>query len=197
MSRFNIDFFEFSFLVEACIPNDYDDFLSLDWRYIPSYENYIINSFGDVISLNRNIIRKNGNPQKIHPKILSPCKDNKGYLFLRLSNLGKVKSIKVHQLVAMAFLGHNPCGMENIIDHIDENKLNNNYNNLQIVSNRDNVIKSINKSNTTSRYIGVRYDKSRKKWRSDITINNKLLFLGRFETELEASKAYQDKLKTI
>lgn len=195
--RFPIDFFEFSFLVEACIPNEYSDFLDMDWRHIPNYENYIINMFGDVISLGRSIIRKNGNPQKIHPRYLTPCLDKKGYLFLRLSDLGNTKSLKVHQLVAMAFLNHTPCGMKMIIDHKDEDKLNNHFENLQITSNRKNVVKSIDKSKTTSKFTGVRYEISRRKWRAEITINNKLHFLGRFNSELEASEAYNKKLKTI
>jgi hypothetical protein len=197
-SRFgDIDFIEFSFLVEACIPDKYSDFLDMDWRYIPGYENYIINSFGDVISLSRNIIRKNGNPQKIHPKYLKPCLDKNGYLFLRLSNLGSVKSIKVHQLVAMSFLNHTPCGMEKVIDHKDENKLNNYFENLQILSNRKNTSKSIDKSKTTSAFIGVYWNSAKKKWKSSIKINGKNKFLGYFDSEIEASRYYEDALIAI
>lgn len=197
MSTFNIDFFELSFLAEACIPDKITNFKDLDWRYIPNYSNYIVNQYGDVISLSRDIIRKNGMKQKIHPKYLEPCINKKGYFFVRLSNLGKVKSIKNHQLVAMAFLNHTPSGMNKIIDHIDENKLNNHYSNLQIVDNRFNVSKSIDKSKTTSKYIGVSYDKSKGKWKAEININNKSHFLGRFTSELEAFEVYNNKLKLI
>lgn len=194
---FSIDFFELAFLVEECIPDEKAIFDDLDWRYIPGYDNYIINCFGDVISLERNIIRKNNYPQKIHSKYLEPCLNKKGYLFLRLSNLGNIKSIPVHKLVAMAFLGHVPNGMKEIIDHIDENKLNNYYLNLKITDNRRNVSKSIDKSKTTSKFLGVRFDSFRNKWIAGITIDNKLEFLGRFDDENDAHDAYQNKLKSI
>jgi len=46
------------------------------------------------------------------------------------------KTIPVHTLVACAFLGPRPEGLE--IDHIDRNKLNNRANNLRYVTHEDN-----------------------------------------------------------
>ena len=197
MSTFEIDFFELAFLAEACIPDKISNFKDLNWKYIPNYSNYIVNEYGDVISLSRNIVRSNGMKQKIHPKYLTPCIDKKGYYFIRLSNLGKTKSFKVHQLVAMAFLNHTPCGMDRIVDHIDENKTNNHYSNLQIVDNRFNVSKSIDKTKTSSKFTGVNYDKKRNKWRVNITIKNKNHFIGRFDSETKATESYVNKLKLI
>ena len=45
-------------------------------------------------------------------------------------------------------------------------------------------------ASNTSGYRGVTYVKSRNKWQSQITINNKIIFLGRFETSLEAATVY-------
>jgi len=43
----------------------------------------------------------------------------------------------------MAFLNHTPCGHKLIVDHINENKLDNRVENLQLITNKQNVIKSI------------------------------------------------------
>ena len=49
--------------------------------------------------------------------------------------------------------------------------------------------------NKTSKYIGVNWKKQNKKWRAAIKINGKAKHLGYFDDELEASNAYQEKLK--
>lgn len=48
------------------------------------------------------------------------------------------------------------------------------------------LISSVN----TSGYKGITWDKSRNKWASKITINSKSIYLGRFETKIQAAKAY-------
>jgi hypothetical protein len=189
--RFKIDFFEFAFLVEACVPNKELDFEDMDWRYVPNYHNYIVNMYGDVISLERVIKRRNGNYQKIHSKLLKPCLDKKGYLIIRLSNIGVVKTLKVHQIVAMSFLNHTPNGMLSVVDHIDNNKTNNHYLNLQVVSSRTNTLKSLDKSKTSSSYIGVSFSEEKNKWRSAISHNNKRIHLGYFKSELDANEYYE------
>jgi group I intron endonuclease len=47
--------------------------------------------------------------------------------------------------------------------------------------------------NSSSRYVGVSYDKKNKKWAASIQWNGKRLHLGRFNTELEAALAYNAK----
>lgn len=51
------------------------------------------------------------------------------------------KSFLVHRLVAAAFIGDIPKGMQ--INHIDGNKINNNLDNLEIVTQSENMIHSI------------------------------------------------------
>lgn len=59
------------------------------------------------------------------------------------------------------------------------------------------------KDKTSSKYIGVSFDKNRNKWSANICINRKAMFLGRFNTELEAynkrieaEKMYNIKMKS-
>ena len=128
-------------------------------------------------------------------KILKAGVNANGYLQVNLFKDGKCKARKVHQLVAVAFLGHKPCGMKLVVNHIDIDKLNNNVSNLEIVTARENGNKKHLKS--SSKYTGVCWDKRDKKWMAYIRINGKLKNLGYFTDELEASNAYQLKLSEI
>lgn len=102
---------------------------------------------------------------------------------------------KIHQLVAIAFLNHKPCGYELVIDHIDNNPLNNRVDNLQLISNRLNASKD--RKNKTSQYVGVNLHKKSNKWVANIRIGKIKKHLGLFNTEEEANEAYQNKLKTL
>lgn len=91
------------------------------WKSIPNYEGlYEVSSLGRLKSLIRN-------------KILSPSKEC-GYLKTSLRKDGKQRKLAIHQLVAMAFLGHIPCGHKSLVNHINKNKLDNRIDNLKIKS---------------------------------------------------------------
>lgn len=123
-------------------------------------------------------------------------KKNKEYQIIGIYIKGiKQKSIMLHQLVASAFLNYKFQGHSLVIDHIDNNKQNNHVDNLQIITQRQNVVKEIIFKKTLP--IGVCFDKNRNKYIAQITINNKHISLGRHNSIKEASQAYQNKLKTI
>lgn len=164
------------------------------WKDIPEYEGYYqVSNLGNVKSVSRIVYRKDGKIQTFKERILKPAK-SKNYLCVILYKNKIRKNIKVHQLVAMAFLNHIPCGHKIVVDHIDNDKLNNKVENLQLTTNRHNTSKD---KKGTSKYTGVCWRKARQKWRARIAINGKLKHLGYFENELDAHEAYQDKLKEI
>ena len=154
------------------------------WKDIPEYEGlYQVSNLGNVISFKRKNI-------KIIKKILNP----KGRFFVNLyNNNGILKSYRISVLIAIAFLNHKPCGHKLVVDHIDNNKINDKLYNLQVITQRQNLSKD--KKNGTSKYIGVY--KYGHKWRSEIRINNKKNYLGTFKNEIEASQAYQQELNKI
>lgn len=146
---------------------------------------YQVSNLGNVKSLKFN-----------KEKVLKPCCNSAdGYYRINLVINGKPISRLVHQLIAESFLNHNRCKMKLVINHIDFNRINNNINNLEIVTFRENTNQKHLKS--TSKYTGVSWDKSRSKWSSKIRINGKMVNLGRFTNELEASEAYQKKLNNL
>lgn len=92
------------------------------WKDIPGYEGvYQVSTFGNVDSLNYNHTGKRA--RRI------PRTGRGGYLYLNLHKNGKTKTMKIHRLVALAFLPNN----ENLpqINHKDENKANNRVENLE------------------------------------------------------------------
>ena len=93
------------------------------------------------------------------------------------------KTIWMHRLILNA-----PKGME--VDHINGNGLDNRKENLRCVSRRQNTQNRKNQKKY-SEFPGVTWDKSRNKWKADIHIKGSNLFLGRFDDEREAAKAYE------
>jgi len=97
--------------------------------------------------------------------------------------------------MAITFLNHIPNGHSIIVDHINNISTDNRLENLQLITNRENLSKD--KKNGTSKYTGVSWFKRGKKWHSSININNKKVHLGYFIDDLEASNQYQLALKNI
>ena len=160
-----------------------------EFRKIKDYQNYEISNLGRVKSLSRNVW--NGKTYyNIKEKILVNRLDSHNYYIVTLLNKNGKKTFKVHKLVAISFLNHKPNGYESVIDHIDNNRLNNKLDNLQITTQRKNSSKD--KKNKSSKYTGVSLIKSTNKWYSYIRINGIGINLGCFDNEYDAHLAYQE-----
>jgi len=154
------------------------------FKPIPGYEGiYEVSNLGNVKSYH---IYKDG-------KLLRN-RINRGYYRVNLYR-DKLITRRVHQLVAEAFLNHKPNGYKLIVDHIDNNPLNNNVDNLQIITARENTTKD--RKLKTSKYTGVCWLKRERKWRASIYFNGKTISLGRFKNEKVASAVYQYELEKI
>lgn len=161
------------------------------WKDIPGYDGYYqVSNFGNVMSFDR-IDSQGRNWKGRNLKIRA--KSGSGYYFVTLCVNSKSKAYYVHQLVAMAFLNHEANSFKVVVDHIDNVKTNNKLSNIQLISNRENSVKE-NKG--SSKYVGVRKTKYGT-FRSAIRFKGKRFWLGTFKTEIEASNAYQNKLKEI
>lgn len=103
------------------------------WKPVVGYEGiYEISSLGNVKSLSRYIDgRIKGKKSLTKEKILKPALSKKGYLRVLLSNDKKTKNISIHRLVASAFVQNLDNLKFNQVNHIDGNKLNNHYQNLE------------------------------------------------------------------
>jgi len=159
-----------------------------EFKELKGYEGlYEISNLGKVKSLNYRRTNKE--------RILKAGAGKNGYYRVSLTKDGEQKTNSVHVLVAETFLNHVPCGFKLVVNHIDLDRLNNKVSNLEVVTHRKNANQKHLKS--TSKYVGVCWNKRDKKWRAAIVINGKSKYLGLFTDEKEASNAYQTALRNI
>lgn len=112
------------------------------WKDIENYEGYYqISNFGRVRSVDRYIYNTsnfgNNKVSFYKGKIMKPSKREKGYLGICLTKQNKQQSFLIHRLVAKAFI-QNPNNLPQV-NHIDENKANNQVFNLEWCDNKYNV----------------------------------------------------------
>lgn len=106
------------------------------WKKIKEYPNYEISNYGRVRSLKYY--------SNVHKKyydrvlILKEKTNRYGYKMITLSNENGRKCFTIHRLVAKAFIDNK--SNYNEVNHIDGNKSNNKFNNLEWCTRRDNIL---------------------------------------------------------
>jgi len=101
-----------------------------EWRIIKNFENYEVSNFGRI---------KNKNTFKI-----LKLTNHSGYYNINIKNDNNRKSLKVHRLVAEAFLENSENKSD--VNHKDKNKLNNYLSNLEWMTRKENNIHRCNGS---------------------------------------------------
>lgn len=79
-----------------------------------------------------------------------------------------------------------------VTDHIDGDGLNNQRHNLRHVSHRVNLLNCRKRKDKTSKYRGVSFHKPSGKWRAQITHHGKVMYIGIYNTEEDAAKAWDE-----
>lgn len=110
------------------------------WKDIQGFEGrYQISSWGNVRSVGRLIVKKNGAIMETETCQLKAA-NCKGYLFVALSINDKQKLFQIHRLVANAFI-LNPENKPEV-NHKDLNPRNNSISNLEWVTSSENKMYS-------------------------------------------------------
>lgn len=113
-----------------------------EWKDVEGYEGiYKISNLGNLKSLDRYITRKDGVTLFKKGKLMTKKINLDGYCIYHLSKDGKESHVSAHRLVAEAFIP-NPDKLPEV-NHIDFNRENNTYINLEWVTHHDNVKHSI------------------------------------------------------
>lgn len=105
-------------MILELIPEKYEVF-----KIIENFEDYLVSNHGRIWS----------NKTK---NILTPKVSNRGYYQVNMSNKNKSYCLLVHRIVAKAFID-NPHDKPQV-NHINKDRLNNNYNNLEWVTDQEN-----------------------------------------------------------
>ena len=114
-----------------------------EWKTLEDFNNYEVSDDGQV----RN--RKTG-------RVLKTRITNSGYQALEIYNdEGKRKFKYLHRLVAQAFVPNSNIEEFEVVNHIDEDKYNNNYTNLEWTT------REINTAIRTKRHTGARVETKR------------------------------------
>ena len=100
------------------------------------------------------------------------------------------KSVKMHREILAS-----PDHL--LVDHIDRNGLNNRKSNLRFCTSSQNLCNTVSIRGSSSRYKGVCWHKREKQWVASIQFNKKSYYLGDFDNEIDAAKAYDKKAKVL
>ena len=96
----------------------------------------------------------------------------------------EIKLVRLHRLIINA-----PDGL--LVDHRNTDSLDNRRTNLRLATRSQNCCnRRKTKSKTSSRFIGVYFDKRKDLWSACINFHRKRIWLGYFKNEIDAAKAY-------
>ena len=113
-----------------------------EWRDIPSWLGlYQASSLGNIRSIEneRTVLGRWGKYTRSYGgRLLSPKLGDGGYLYVNLWNANKGHMRTVHRLVCEAF-NHHPNFEFLVTNHIDGDRQNNHYLNLEFISQKENV----------------------------------------------------------
>lgn len=98
-------------------------------------------------------------------------------------NGGKQHPIKMHRVIM-------ECPSNMVVDHINHDKLDNRRCNLRICTQGQNNINSLGWSRRLGKYKGTSWNKICKKWGAYIQVNRIPIFLGYYNNDIDAAKAY-------
>ena len=97
-------------------------------------------------------------------------------------------TVRLHRFIMNA-------GPDQLIDHVNKNRLDNRKSNLRFASKSENAINSKLSNRNSTGYSGVSRVKNSSKYRARIRVNSKEIYLGLFSTVQEASEAYNEAAK--
>ena len=96
---------------------------------------------------------------------------------------GRTKQLSLHREIM-----NEPEGF--FVDHKNNDSLDNREANLRAATRSQNCQNVPKRKNTSSQFIGVSFSKEEKKWRAYITYKGKRIYLGYFDNEIDAARAY-------
>ena len=152
------------------------------WKNIDDYEDsYMISNYGRVKSLERIVICKDHSAKKYKEKIMKERYHN-GYAIINLWRNGQMKRYYIHRLVAAHFV-ENPKEY-NIVNHIDGNKTNNYYENLEWCTAKHNIQHAIDNNLLTVNIDGILQKNIENRKKVVAIKNNRIVYKANYSKEM-------------
>lgn len=114
------------------------EILAEEWRDVIGYEGeYRVSDFGRIKSVTR-LVPNGGGHRLVRERIRPPYLNKVvGYFYVQLWSGNKTRLFRLHRIVAEAFIGHPPSGT--VVNHKDGDKSNNRADNLEYVTQKENI----------------------------------------------------------
>ena len=104
---------------------------------------------------------------------------------LRLTDPNKTSTVYMHREIM------NPPP-DLVVDHRNCDGLDNRKQNLRFATHAQNTRNRRKKKNGSSQFLGVYFNKEKSTWDSQLMHNGKKIWVGRFDNEIDAAKAYDE-----
>lgn len=163
------------------------------WKPVVGFEHrYMISNFGRIKSIDRKVVYSDGRVYNYKGKILKThVNKHDGYVYFNFTKHNyytnndyyrKTKNLKIHRLVAEAFID-NPYNLP-CVNHKDEDKTNNHYSNLEWCTQSYNIIYSM----TEERCLKVKRKITEKIGKKVVQFTFDGCFVEEFDSIKEASR---------
>ena len=158
------------------------------WKTVQGYNQFEASNLGNIRTKNRVVQRKNGRPLTVKGKTLTKHINRWGYEMVKYSSDGKSRLYLVHRLVYLAFYGEIPSGF--VVDHINNKRSDNRIDNLQAITNAENLSKDRWRSRKHNLPTGVNKNIDGG-YVAEFYAGNKRYYLGVYSTADSAGEAYR------
>lgn len=143
----------------------------------------------DIFTYENGVLYWNISKSGVNPNLIAGHIKEDDYILITINQ----KTFTRNRLIWIYFNGDIPNGY--VIDHINHLKNDDRIENLQMVTQYENRLKSLKNKNNTSGYKGVYYSKADLKYRARISINGKRISLGLFKCPTLAAIHYDKAAK--